>query len=395
METKEQDLRILYKHYLSNTLTENGIKELLYRLGELPEVELNALVSEFMFTPETDPADNERESLQRIFSAIQKHHLPAKRIVNFSLYYKIAAAAVILIATTLLLYFQVINQYDDNSIIGDQTVDICPGKEKAILKLSNGKEIDLDTLDANKTNIRQDGVVISKDINGELTYINLIDKEPSDKVEYNTVATPRGGKFKVVLPDATEVWLNSSSSITYPTSFAHAGNRMVKLDGEAYFEVKKSLQENGKLLPFTVVTNQQAVKVLGTHFNINAYSDEPGNKTTLLEGSVNINDKTTLKPGEQAISNGAIMVVKPVDPLDFIDWKTGDFNLKTGDLKTIMRKIARWYDVEIIYDSTAPNNVKLGGWISREKNISSVLNLIQKTGGVHFKLEGRRVTVTK
>lgn len=395
MEQKAQDLRILYTKFLSNSLTEHGIKELMFRMGQLSDNELKALINESIPVEEPHALDYEQESLERIFLNIRKKRLSGKEGLKFKLYYKFVAAAVVLIISTLFIYFNLELQSSDQIVIAANSYDIGPGREKAILRLSSGKEIDLDTLDLNKTNIQQSGVKILKDVNGELIYVDLNEDKSDFKIEYNTIITPRGAKFTVILPDGTEVWLNSASSITYPTSFVQAGNRTVKLQGEAYFEVKKSFDEDGKPVPFKVNTGVQTVEVLGTHFNINAYSDEPTVRTTLLEGSVRVNESFTLTPGEQAISFDGNTQVKTVNASEYTDWKTGEFNLKTGDLKTVMRKIARWYDVEIIYDQTAPSNVKLGGWISREKNISSVLNLIQKTGGVHFKLEGRRVTVTR
>lgn len=153
--------------------------------------------------------------------------------------------------------------------------------------------------------------------------------------------------------------------------------------------------------PFVVKTINQMVKVLGTHFNINSYNDERFVKTTLLEGAVQVSQLSDngqselLRPGEQAVSNDKDIFVKSADIESVVAWKNGDFVLRNEDFKATMRKIARWYDIEVVYSADAPEDLELGGWVSRNKNLSAVLKLMELTGKVHFKIEGRRVTVTK
>ncbi|KRT17812.1 hypothetical protein ASU31_00495 [Pedobacter ginsenosidimutans] len=269
--------------------------------------------------------------------------------------------------------------------------NIQPGKSRAILVLSDGRKIDLDK--ASKGHFAdQTGVEISKTTDGQIVYKIPEQEIRNNKTEYNTIETPSGGQYQVELPDGTKVWMNASSSLTFAASFS--GERTVKLKGEAYFEVSK-LSEGGTRIPFIVKTENQKISVLGTHFNVNTYDDEPFAKTTLLEGSIKVNDTHILKPGQQAnIKEGNINVLN-VNAEDFIDWKNGDFILENNDFRSIMRKIARWYDVQVFYAEDAPKNINLGGWISRSKNISSILKLMEETGKVHFKIEGRRITVTK
>ncbi len=268
--------------------------------------------------------------------------------------------------------------------------DIAPGSNKAILTLANGKKINLTDIAVGKL-ANESGVKITKSKSGQLEYTIIDQSAAAEKaVALNTISTPRGGQYKVILPDGTGVWLNAASSLTYPSSFSGTAKRAVELKGEAYFEVTHNPAQ-----PFVVKTAQQEVEVLGTHFNINAYAEEPAARTTLLEGSVRLNQHTVLKPGEQAISVGNRLKVNRVDIATAVDWKNGDFALIDDDFRTTMRKVARWYDVDLVYDDSAPERLKLGGWISRSKNISSILKLMELTGKVHFKVEGRRITITK
>jgi transmembrane sensor len=314
---------------------------------------------------------------------------------DITLWWIVTAAAAIIIVISAGIFFFDNSRFSGVEIVKGST-DIGPGAERATLTLSNGTEIDLTVLDEGPLAAKQAGVKITKTGEGELIYeisdeSSVLPGEPS----YNTIKTPTGGQYSVILPDSTRVWLNASSSLTYPTSFSENGTRRVELKGEGYFEVRKHIKAGAMAVPFVVSTLKQEIRVLGTHFNVNAYTDEPEVSTTLLEGSVKINDQVILKPGQQGISKGKLLNVKAVNAADYIDWKSGEFNLSNDDFRSMMRKISRWYDVQVIYDDSAPEQVKLGGWISRTKNLSSILNIMQKTGKVHFKLEGRRVTVSR
>jgi len=220
-------------------------------------------------------------------------------------------------------------------------------------------------------------------------------------VLYNTITTPRGGQYQVMLSDGSKVWLNAASSLHFPTSFT-GQQRIVELTGEAYFEVAhvSAVGEKNKL-PFIVkiITASGArreVEVLGTHFNINAYNDESVVKTTLLEGSVKMTQEsgsTLLIPGQQAQlnSNGDVNILKDADMDEAIAWKNGMFQFKKVDIKTIMRQIARWYDVDIEYQKNVDE--KFYAEISRNTNVSNVFRILEETGGVHFVIEGKKVVV--
>jgi len=324
------------------------------------------------------------------FAASHSSEVKVNRFKWFSP--RIMSAAAMIAVISVGIYFTTTKYYQS----GSQYVnDVNPGSTKAILTLADGRKIILDSVQRGAL-AEQAGINVSKAADGMLVY-TLSDKSVTqniDNLAYNILETPKGGEYQLNLPDGTKIWLNAGSTLKYPTSFEHAKERKVTLNGEAYFEVA-----HNKDLPFRVVTDKQLVEVLGTHFNINAYGSEPNTETTLLEGSVKVAQNESgkemlLKPGQQSLV-GKDFTVAAVDTESVVDWKNGDFNFKDEDLKASMRKIARWYDVEIIYDDSAPDDLQLGGWVSRSKNISTVLKVIESTGKVHFKVQGRRVTVTK
>lgn len=322
------------------------------------------------------------------FSRATAGHI-VKRFRLFSM--RTVSAAAILAVISVGAYFLTTNRNVGGSSYAN---DVNPGTTKAVLTLADGSKIILDAAKKGKL-AEQSGISVAKTADGRLVYTVAGDDQAGSDT-YNTLETPKGGEYQLHLPDGTNVWLNAASSLKYPASFADAKERKVILNGEAYFEVA-----HNKNSPFRVVTAKQVVEVLGTHFNVNAYSNEPDTKTTLLEGSVNVVQQTgtkhfVLKPGQQAqVGTGAGIEVIDVDTETAVAWKNGDFILKDEDFKATMRKISRWYDVDIIYDESAPQDLELGGWVSRSKNISAVLKVIESTGKVHFKVQGRRITVTK
>jgi len=254
-----------------------------------------------------------------------------------------------------------------------------------MLTLADGRTIALDEAQ-NGEIAKQAGVTITKTKDGQLVY------EGKTKANaFNNIATPKGGQYQINLPDGTKVWLNAASSLSYPASFT-GDKREVRLLGEAYFEVSEN-----KEMPFVVYTKGQEVVVLGTHFNVNAYEDESQTKTTLLEGSVkvrlvNSSASALLRPGHQAVFELDRLEVAPIDVAEAIAWKQGYFLFQDEDIRSIMRKIARWYDVEVVY---APDisDKRIGGNIAHSKSLSAVLKTLSNTDKFNFKIEGRRVTV--
>jgi len=267
-----------------------------------------------------------------------------------------------------------------------------------MLTLANGKQIYIS--DAAAGNIAEEaGVSISKTADGQITY--HVKAGETGRTQYNTLQTRNGQQTQIILPDNSKVWLNAGSLIKYPSSFAALKDRKVELMGEAYFEVAKD-----KNHPFIVKTALQEVQVLGTHFNINSYPDEPKLITTLLEGSVKVNYgkyDLMLKPGQQSVLklNQAAgitpsdMKISQADIAEAMAWKNGFFRFEEEPLESVMRKVARWYNVEVTYAPGVPKNILLGGFISRNKNISAVLEMMTRTEDVRFKMEGNKVTVLK
>jgi len=305
---------------------------------------------------------------------------------------RVAVAASFFAVFGLSLYFYSSKSRDKVELANAKVADINPAGNKAYLTLGNGKRIAL-TDAGNGTIAEQTGVQITKTADGQLVYTIAENKSGSSSpLEYNTIETPNGGRYEIALPDGTHVWMNAASSLKYPVSFVLLKERRVELQGEAYFQVAKDKQH-----PFIVKTAQQEVKVLGTHFNINSYADEPEVKTTLLEGSVNVSDLKSksskiLKPGQQAIAKDSDLKVGDADVDQAMSWKNGDFVFVGEDLKAVMRQIARWYDVEIEYQGNI-NSSGVVSTISRTKKLSQVLKALQINQGIHFKVEGRRVLV--
>lgn len=260
--------------------------------------------------------------------------------------------------------------------------DIKPGKNIATITLSNGKTL---TLSDNKT-----GVIIDA---SKITYNDGTQiKEPSSlAARQMTLKTPRGGTYQITLSDGTKVWLNAASALTYATALNERGERRVSLDGEAYFEVAKD-----KLHPFVVESGGQVVTVLGTHFNINAYKDESGIKTTLVEGSVKVaggSMQTVITPGQQSDFKRGGINVEEVNVNLVTDWKEGKFRFKNEALSSILRKVARWYDVEVVYQTDPKNLPTFTGTVSRFDNVSVVLQMLQETSDVKFSIEGKTIKV--
>ncbi|TKC04400.1 FecR family protein [Pedobacter frigoris] len=265
--------------------------------------------------------------------------------------------------------------------------DITPGKNGATITLANGKVI--------KLRDNKSGVVIGED---RLAY-----SDNNDVVDLSlrsvemTAETEKGQTYEFTLPDGTKVWINAASKLQIPSSFSRGGVRKIYLDGEAYFEVTKNKER-----PFVVESNGQQVEVLGTHFNINSYADEGSVKTTLLEGSVRVathsygvESSTVLKPQQQATLINQAIKVKETNTEEVLAWKNGSIVFRDKTLEGLMRELARWYDVTVVYAADAPKNVTFSGAVSRTRNISTVLERMQTTGSVKFKIEGRTVTVMK
>lgn len=304
--------------------------------------------------------------------------------------WQIPAAAMVLIALGIGAYFYVLRS-DPPGQVAVMNKEVKPGRNQAILTLGNGEKIVL-TDAANGEVASRSGVKITKTADGQLVYDAANATDDSSPLEYNSIEAPAGGQWQVKLPDGSVIFLNASSGITYPTRFV-GNERKVQMTGEAYFEITPD-----KKMPFRVESRGQTVEVLGTHFNIMAYADEKMIRTTLLEGSVRIvtdSESKMLEPGEQAqLTGNKLKVARNVDMEEVVAWKNGYFKFNES-LESIMAKVARWYDVEVEYRDKPASDLTFSGKISRSRDISGILKMLEYTGDVHFKLEGRKVIVTK
>lgn len=293
-----------------------------------------------------------------------------------------AAAAVLLFAIAGLAYF--FNQKKTNSLdIIAAMHDVAPGRKGALLTLANGSKILLDTV-KDGTITMQNGLKVIKQ-NGEIKY-----EGTTTEIAYNIASTDRGRQYQIVLADGTTVWLNAESSIRYPLAF-NGNERVVDITGEAYFEVAHNASK-----PFIVKVNGQQIKVLGTHFNVKAYSNEPVVKTTLLEGSVEIKTRTdhaVLEPGQQASTpySGSGIAVSDADIEEAIAWKNGKFKFQNTELKELMRQLERWYNINVQYEANIGDSHFYGG-TQMNNNLSEVLKVLELSG-IHFKIEGTTIVV--
>lgn len=285
-----------------------------------------------------------------------------------------AVAASILLLLGLGWYFLFFEPKNTNPALTKTTDIEAPKVTKAMIRLADGRMISLDSL----TTFTQDGVTLLKDKDGKIIYSPLVSPAETDEI-FNVLTNPRGSKVvNLTLGDGTKVWLNSESSLKYPIAFK-GNQRKVEITGEAYFEVSKDPTKK-----FIVSGNGVTTEVLGTHFNVHTYDN--ANEITLLEGSVKVNG-TTITPGKQARVIDVVRVVD-VDTDEVMAWKNGIFNYTNQDISVIMRDIARWYDVEIVYDGQKPAD-KFSGIINRSNNVSQVLKMLEQTNRVHFTIEAR------
>lgn len=319
---------------------------------------------------------------------------PKSLIVRFKW---LSIAAIFVVISTIGIIFNLRKDTDKELPIAKKQLElpaIVPGSNQAVLTLANGKSITLNDK-ANGVITKEAGVVITKNSDGLLQYTVTPDAESA----INTISTPRGGQYQLILVDGTKVWLNAASSITFPTKF-NGKEREVKITGEAYFEVAKNTK-----MPFKVRSKHQLVEVLGTHFNINTYEDELLDKTTLLEGSVKISrlsageieiaNSKVLKPGQQAIvdANKLQILVSDADEDEAIAWKMGYFKFNRSDIQTIMRQVSRWYDVDVEYKGEMYTDL-FGGKINRSKNVEEVLRIL-KMSEVNVSIKGRTIIISK
>lgn len=332
------------------------------------------------------PEMGDHEQIKARLLEDMEDYLSPKRSVRRSLW-RWTAAAVILIGSGV-IFWNAQKQVDQPVAAVVKKEVIKPGTDKATLTLSNGQVIPVDQIAAG-TITTQSNVTVVKNDQGQIIYTQKGSEQDMAALT-NIMSTPRGGQHKVVLADGTQVWLNAETTLKYPVSFT-GKERVVELTGEAYFEVE---HDAGK--PFKVISPGQEVEVLGTHFDVKAYADETTIRTTLLTGSVRItakNNQVILKPGQQAtLAANKDINVDDVNANDAIAWENGYFMFKNENIQSVMKTIARWYDVDVSYQGDVQAK-RLGGTVSRYENLTDLLKTIELTQSVKFKIEGRRVIV--
>ena len=402
MEKDQSCYKELLSRYLENNCSPEEAEEILDFLqkDESNRILLQKMKEEFKNTPHLEGEHNSRlreQLLQKI--------KPAPLVPMYHRWWtKVAiAAAVILVISTgyYLLSDQSSGQVENPGNLVQVNQDILPGGDKAVLTLADGSRILLDTA-GNGTLTQQGNSRVLKLNSGQLAYNSA--KDPATtagdhEILYNTITTPRGGQFQIVLPDGSKVWLNAASSLRFPTDFV-GGERLVEVTGEAYFEVAKmSAPVGGKgkgSMPFIVqLEDGSQIRVLGTHFNINAYADETSVNTTLLEGSVLVKKGQSIKklvPGQQArMSASGMDIVNGVDLEQVVAWKNGLFNFHGASLQSAMRQLSRWYDVEVVFEKSIPD-IRFGGKIQRNLKLQQIINGLEDAE-VHFRIEGKKLIV--
>ena len=379
----------LFKKYLSNNCTPEEVTALLeYFNAPKNEILLRSLILENLEAADISQMQwcDERE---QTYAAIKKQIESEKnKIVPLfkQSWVRVAAAAVLLFGVFAVYKYGFTKTSHKQQIAKiDTTKDIAPGGNKAILTLADGTQIILDSV-ANGKLTNQGNTKIIK-LDGKLAYSSTGN---SSEILYNTITTPNGGQYQLILEDGSKVWLNAASSLRFPSAFV-GKQRNIELTGEAYFEIAKNAN-----MPFNVLVNNMNVQVLGTHFNVMAYKDESEIKTTLLEGVVKVTSGGAvglLKPGKQArLDNSGNIKIADADIETEMAWKNGLFLFDYTDIKTIMRQLSRWYDADISFEGNITHKT-FTAQISRNTNLSAVLKKLELTGGIHFKIEGKKIMV--
>jgi ferric-dicitrate binding protein FerR (iron transport regulator) len=377
-----------------NSSDQKHIADLLkrYELGTASPEEIHFLETYFnyldeinqqqtVFSSEDEKAMLGEEMKTRLLQEIREEAAPVIPIKRrFPL--KWIAAAVLVVATGIAAYLFFAGDDAEKPVIAQTEEQTTIPRERAVLKLANGQELLLDSLQGNI--LQQQGLTVSND-SGHLQY-----NSKTTTPELHTLYTPNGAQYELQLPDGTHVWLNAASSITYPTIFT-GNNRDVTISGEAYFEVARN-----QSMPFRVKAKDMQIEVTGTHFNVNTYTNEPFLTTTLLEGGVKVtrnNSTVQLTPGQQSLTgaDGKLSVIKNVNTDEVMAWKNGYFHFESASLETILRQVSRWYDVNIVYEGAAPTE-KYFLIIKRNSSLPAVLKVLE-ANNVRFTIDGKKLTV--
>jgi transmembrane sensor len=386
-------LKYLLDQFISHNISPEEEQELLQIIAsgnyddEVKDYMADAWQSEYS---ELMSKQQSKRILNAVFSHESTRVIPFRNKPNRKFVW-VAASALLIVATASLF---IIGRHSSSSTMGGALVkvpqnDVLPGTSGAILKLEDGSSIVLDN--ASNGNLVQQGSTVVVKSGAAISYVEK-NALKENELHYNTVETPRGRQFQLVLEDGTKVWLNAASSIRFPVAFV-GKDRQVDITGEAYFEVAKNRKK-----PFHVMCNGSMIEVLGTHFNVNAYADEETMNTTLLEGSVRVvkgTSEKTIKPGEQAqiSTDGNVRTKSNVNIDEVVAWKNNAFLFDNTDVKKLMRQLSRWYNVDVVFKGTTEEPLTFNGSLSRASNLSTVLKMLESTGDVKFTIDGNKLIV--
>jgi transmembrane sensor len=391
----ESRFRQLLEHYVAGQINTDDQRE-FFRLLERDEYRL---MLESIMQQEWDLATYEEsgnEQVGRLVEGIVMNRIgseaPVKRMGVLRRFRVPAAAAILILLSA--AYFLFLNKPRTEEKLTETKTeplhDVQPGKYKAKLTIADGSSIVLDS--AAQGQLVKQGNTQVFNRNGQLVYDSSVNQQSASLI-YNTLFTARGEMYSTVLADGSKVWLNSASSVKFPVSFS-GKERMIEITGEAYLEIAPQYSKNGKQrVPFIVRSGGQEITVLGTHFNINAYADEKVIRTTLLEGSVRVssgNQSVLLRPGEQSILQNKFSV-HAVNGQEVIAWKDGFFFYRHAGITDVMRQLARWYDVEVVYEGVNHGQT-FTGKIDRSLPLSEVLKILEQTK-VQSKIEGKKLVI--
>ncbi|MCR8560137.1 DUF4974 domain-containing protein [Mucilaginibacter sp. BJC16-A38] len=409
-----RELSLLFNKLVNNECTDEEADLIMNLFSDRSYDDLFRQLAEEQL--KQSPSDEDRQDVSKSALDLQLRAILKANVKKKAVTEKTWKISILYVAAASLLFLVIVTYFYHNikpkAFVADAgKQQISAGGNKAILTLGNGTKINLEAVVVGAI-AAQSNFTIKKTSNGVLVYqanaTSKVNSRETDEHTYNTISTPEGGQYQVVLPDGSKVWLNAASSIKFPTQFSRL-ERVVELSGEAYFEVVKisSPQTNKrgfKSQPFIVLSRRQKIEVLGTKFNVNDYAEENCVKTTLLKGSVKVipisgdNQKASaisqiLRPGEQSKLNGDNLNISEADTAAATAWKDGFFQFDNEDVYVVMRKIARWYNVEVEYHGDMRGKV-FSGVISKYDDIRDVLKMLQLTGSVSFAIKDHKIIVS-
>ncbi|RVT97355.1 FecR family protein [Mucilaginibacter limnophilus] len=406
------EISLLFKKLVNNQCTKEEADQLMDLLTQKQYEEVfQQLIEEQLKRPEPDTVEiqNTRYSLNLRLKEILKDDTAEIKVIEpkFRTYRFLRTAAVIISCLSISVYFITRNISHEKIVNKDNEISF--GSNKAFLTLSNGKKINLEDV-ANGNIVTQSDLLIKKNSDGLMVcQPNPTAKNHGNSTQtFNTITTPDGGQYQIILADGSKVWLNAASSIKFPSHFAPE-ERLVELSGEAYFEIVKVTNSHDskaarKKQPFVVLSKRQKIEVLGTRFNVNDYAEENGVKTTLLHGSVKVeafdnggrqkvSQTKILLPGQQAELSAVKFTISTADTASAVAWKEGYFQFDNENIYVVMRKISRWYNVQVEYKGNMQGKM-FSGTISKYSHVSDVLKMLQLTGTVSFTIKDRKIIVS-